>query len=60
MIHMRTMHLGPEDVLVAAKVGVPFDMAAHEVGHLVDAAEARIREAVPAARLIYLEPDVRR
>jgi len=60
VIHMRTMHLGPDDVLVAAKVGVPFDMAAHEVGRLVDEAEARIREAVPAARLIYLEPDVRR
>lgn len=59
VIHMRTMHLGPDDVLVAAKVGVPADMAAHEVGRLVDEAEARIREAVPAARLIYLEPDVR-
>ncbi len=60
VIHMRTMHLGPDDVLVAAKVGVPADMEAHEVGRLVDDAEARIRAAVPAARLIYLEPDVRR
>ena len=60
VIHMRTMHLGPDDVLVAAKVGVPAGMAAHEVGRLVDDAEARIREAVPAARLIFLEPDVRR
>jgi len=60
VIHLRTMHMGPEDVLVAAKVGVPADMAAHEVGRLVDDAETRIRAAVPAARLIYLEPDVRR
>lgn len=59
VIHLRTMHLGPDDVLVAAKVGVPREMPAHDVGRLVDDAEARIRAAVPAARLIYLEPDVR-
>jgi len=60
VIHLRTMHLGPDDVLVAAKVGVPAEMTAHDVGLLMDDAEARIRAAVPAARLIYLEPDVRR
>lgn len=60
VIHLRTMHLGPDDVLVAAKVGVPASFSAQQVAHLVDGAEARIRAAVPAARLIYLEPDVRR
>ena len=60
VIHLRTMHLGPDDVLVAAKVGVPAEMTANDVGRLMDDAEARIRAAVPAARLIFLEPDVRR
>lgn len=60
IIHLRTMHLGPDDVLVAAKVGVGPDFTALQVAQMVDTAEARIREAVPAARLIYLEPDVRR
>ncbi len=60
VIHMRTMHLGPEDVLVAAKVGVAGDLSAQQVADLVDGAEERIRAAVPAARLIYLETDVRR
>lgn len=59
VIHLRTMHLGPEDVLVAAKVGVPAHLTLGEVSHLMDDAEARIRAVVPAARLIYLEPDVR-
>ena len=54
------MHLGPDDVLVAAKVGVPSRLDGKQVADLVDDAEARIRAAVPAARLIYLEPDVRR
>lgn len=60
VIHMRTMHLGPEDVLVVAKVGVPSTASANRIGELIDGAEAAIRKVVPAARLIYLEPDIRR
>jgi len=60
VIHLRTMHLGPEDVLVAAKVAFPGTMTVAKVGALVDAAEERIRAAVPAARLIYIETGVQR
>ena len=60
VIHLRTMHLGPDDVLVAAKVAFAAELTALQVAEMVDQAEARIRAAVPAARLIYLEPDVRR
>ncbi|GGX61329.1 cation diffusion facilitator family transporter [Streptomyces minutiscleroticus] len=60
IIHMRTLHLGPEELLVAAKVAVQHDDTATEVATAIDAAEARIREAVPIARVIYLEPDVYR
>jgi cation diffusion facilitator family transporter len=58
VIHMRTLHLGPDELLVAAKVAVQHDDTAAEVARAIDAAEARIREAVPIARVIYLEPDV--
>jgi len=58
IIHMRTLHLGPEELLVAAKVAVQHDDTATEVARAIDAAEARIRGAVPIARVIYLEPDV--
>ncbi|GAA0645761.1 cation diffusion facilitator family transporter [Streptomyces malaysiensis] len=60
VIHMRTLHLGPEELLVAAKIAVQHDDTAAEVAHAIDAAEARIREAVPIARVIYLEPDILR
>ncbi|MFD8871768.1 cation diffusion facilitator family transporter [Streptomyces sp. NPDC059590] len=60
LIHMRTLHLGPEELLVAAKIAVQHDDTAAEVAHAIDAAEARIREAVPIARVIYLEPDILR
>ncbi|RFU87899.1 cation diffusion facilitator family transporter [Streptomyces triticagri] len=58
IIHMRTLHLGPEELLVAAKVAVQHDDTATEVASAINAAEARIREAVPIARVIYLEPDI--
>ncbi|MFF7391030.1 cation diffusion facilitator family transporter [Streptomyces scabiei] len=58
VIHMRTLHLGPEELLVAAKIAVQHDDTATEVANAINAAEARIREAVPIARVIYLEPDI--
>ncbi|MEO3979000.1 cation diffusion facilitator family transporter [Streptomyces sp. CAU 1734] len=58
IIHMRTLHLGPEELLVAAKIAVPNDNTAAEIAASINAAEERIRAAVPIARVIYLEPDV--
>jgi cation diffusion facilitator family transporter len=60
IIHMKTLHLGPEELLVAVKVGVPRGVAADDVAEAIDAAERRIREAVPIARVIYVEPDIYR
>jgi cation diffusion facilitator family transporter len=58
IIHMKTLHLGPEELLVCVKVSVtPTDSAA-EVAAAIDRAEAAIREAVPTARAVYLEPDI--
>lgn len=60
VIHLRTMHLGPEELLVAAKLAMPRASTLPEVAGAIDAAEARVREAVPIARVIYLEPDLDR
>lgn len=60
VIHMRTLHLGPEELLVAAKIAVRHDDTAAVVARAIDTAEARVREAVPIARVIYLEPDIYR
>lgn len=60
VIHMRTMHLGPDELLVAAKIAVAHDDTAAEVARGIDEAERRIREVVPIARVIYLEPDLDR
>ncbi|MFG3499449.1 cation diffusion facilitator family transporter [Streptomyces sp. NPDC047928] len=60
IIHMRTLHLGPDELLVAAKIAVEHDDTAAEVATAINTAEDRIRAAVPIARVIYLEPDVYR
>jgi cation diffusion facilitator family transporter len=60
VIHMRTQHLGPEELLVGAKIAVRHDETAAAVARVIDEAEARVRAAVPIARVIYLEPDIRR
>jgi cation diffusion facilitator family transporter len=60
VIHLRTLHLGPDEILVAAKIAVPQTTTAGEVAAAIDAAEARVRERVPLARVIYLEPDIDR
>jgi cation diffusion facilitator family transporter len=60
LIHMRTLHLGPDELLVAAKIAVPVAETAARVAAVIDEAEARIRAAVPIACVIYLEPDIDR
>lgn len=60
VIHLRTQYLGPEELLVAAKIAVPSSLSTGAVAAAIDAAEARLRAAVPEARLIYLEPDLDR
>ncbi|MET1021122.1 MAG: cation transporter, partial [Arthrobacter sp.] len=60
IIDLKTMHLGPEELLVAAKISIGQSDTGQEIAQAIDDAEARIRAAVPIARVIYLEPDVRR
>ncbi|MFH5880647.1 cation diffusion facilitator family transporter [Arthrobacter sp. NA-172] len=60
IIHLKTLHLGPEELLVAAKISVGAADTGQEIAKAIDDAELRIRTAVPIARVIYLEPDVER
>ena len=58
VIHVRTMHLGPEELLLAAKIGVDPDDDGRDIAATIDDAEARVRAVVPTAKVIYLEPDI--
>jgi len=60
VIHLRTLHLGPEELLVATKVEFQGSLSVAELARSIDAAEARVRARVPEARLIFIEPDVHR
>ncbi len=60
VIHLRTLHLGPEEVLVAAKIAVEPTTSARRVAEVIDAAEVAIRTADPQVTALYLEPDIDR
>jgi cation diffusion facilitator family transporter len=60
LIHIRTQYLGPDELLVAAKIALGADTDLSTVAATIDAAEAAVRAVVPAARVIYLEPDLDR
>jgi cation diffusion facilitator family transporter len=60
VIHSKTLYLGPDELMLAAKIAVDPNVTASEIALLIDRAEEHIRAAVPATRVIYLEPDVLR
>jgi cation diffusion facilitator family transporter len=58
LIHIKTLYLGPEELLVGAKIALAPDSELRDVAETIDEVEANVREAVPIARVIYIEPDV--
>lgn len=60
VIHMKTLHLGPEEILVAAKIGVRAGDSASQVAETIDEAERKVRAAEPMVTSLYLEPDIYR
>ena len=60
LIHLRTMHLSPDQLLVAAKIDYDHSLTVDQLAAAIDDTEAHLRAAVPIADLIYIEPDIRR
>lgn len=60
IIHMKTLHLGPDELLVAAKIAVRHLETGEQIARHINETENRVREVVPIARVIYLEPDIYR
>jgi cation diffusion facilitator family transporter len=58
VIHLKTMHLGPEELLVAVKIGVRATDSAADIASAIDRAEQAVRGAEPTASSIYIEPDL--
>lgn len=59
LIHMRTLHIGPEELIVAAKVAVADSDTGNVIADAINVAELRARQAVPDLTLLmYLEPDI--
>ncbi len=60
VIHLRTLHTGPDELIVAAKIAVAHSATGAEIAQDIDDAEAKLRAAVPTAKYVFLEPDIDR
>lgn len=60
VIHMKTLYLGPDELMLAAKISVAKGSTGAEITDVIDSAEESVRNAVPATRVIYLEPDIKK
>jgi cation diffusion facilitator family transporter len=60
LIHIRTLHIGPDEVLLGAKVHFDDSFTTAQLAVAIDSVEARVRQAVPSTRVIYIEPDIGR
>lgn len=60
VIHLRTMHLGPDELLIAAKISVPADSTGQQIAAAINQAESRVRSAIGLHSFIFLEPDLDR
>jgi cation diffusion facilitator family transporter len=60
VIHLRTMHLGPDELLIAAKISVPADSTGQQIATAIDQAESRVRSVIGLHAFLFLEPDLDR
>ena len=60
VIHLRTVHVGPDELLVGAKIAISQSETAAGIAAGIDEAERALRAAVPTARYVFLEPDLDR
>lgn len=58
IIHLKTLHIAPEELLVAVKIGVAEDATGAQIAEAINAAERNVRQAEPMATQIFIEPDV--
>jgi divalent metal cation (Fe/Co/Zn/Cd) transporter len=60
IIHLRTEHLGPDQLLIAAKLEFEPSLTVEQLAGAIDAAERSLRSVVPSAHFVFIEPDVYR
>lgn len=60
VIHLRTLHVGPDELLVAAKIAIDRNSTAEQIASGIDDAERALRAQVPSAKYVFIEPDLER
>ncbi len=60
VIHLKTLYIGPEELMLGAKIAVNENSSGQDIARIIDLAEAAVRAVMPVAKTIYLEPDILR
>jgi cation diffusion facilitator family transporter len=60
VIHLKTLYIGPEELMLGAKIAVNENSSGQDIARIIDLAEAAVRAVLPVAKTIYLEPDILR
>lgn len=60
LIHLRTQHIGPDELLVGAKIDFDRTLDLAALAQAINGVETAIRASVNLRCVIYLEPDLRR
>lgn len=58
IVHLRTLHMGPDEVMVTVKIAVDPALSAQRVADIINGAEAAIRGTNPMVTTVYIEPDI--
>jgi len=58
VIHLKTLYLGPEELMLGAKIAISEKATGQDIARIIDLAEANVRAVLPVAKVIYLEPDI--
>jgi len=59
VVDLRTIHVGPDDLVVAAGIAIDPSRNASDIARAIVDAEARVRRVTPFRTVMYLEPRVR-
>lgn len=60
VMYVQTQHLGPDTLLVGIKVEFSHHLAMSAISNAIDDLEALVRDVLPSARYIFIEPDISR
>ena len=59
VLDLRTEHVGPDEILVAAKLEFDHSLSGDDVARAINEMEKTVRAGFPEKLLLFIEPDIK-